>query len=206
MLRARASAPSLTVRTVTWLAGSAPHAPETGAENEASEEPASRPDVTVEMIARPEETRPGGRRFGSLVHAILATIDLNADAEAIQASAALPGRMHSATKDEIDAAVMAAEAALRHPVLRQAARAGKEGLRRETPVLLKLDDGCLAEGVLDLAFRERDESFDGWTVVDFKTDREFSAASRHYLEQVRLYVQAVAAATGLPARGIILVV
>ena len=48
--------------------------------------------------------------------------------------------------------------------------------------------------------------FDGWTVVEFKTDREFSTAPGHYLEQVRLYAQAVAAATQLPARGIILVV
>jgi len=64
----------------------------------------------------------------------------------------------------------------------------------------------LAEGVLDLAFREADANFDGWTVVDFKTDREFSNASGHYLAQVRLYVQAVTAATKMPARGMILVV
>jgi len=100
---------------------------------------------------------------------------------------------------------VATEAALRHPVVRRAAGAGKAGLRRETPVLLALGDG-LAEGVLDLAFREADADFDGWTVVDFKTDREFSTASGHYLAQVRLYAQAVGAATKLSARGIILVV
>jgi hypothetical protein len=61
----------------------------------------------------------------------------------------------------------------------------------------------LAEGVLDLAFREETPDFDGWTVVDFKTDRGFSSASGHYLAQVGL---AVKAATGLPTRGIILVV
>jgi ATP-dependent exoDNAse (exonuclease V) beta subunit len=66
--------------------------------------------------------------------------------------------------------------------------------------------GTLAEGVLDLAFREKGADFDGWTVVDFKTDREFSTASGHYLAQVRLCTQAVAAATKLPARGVILVV
>ena len=64
----------------------------------------------------------------------------------------------------------------------------------------------LAAQCCRLAFREADAGFDGWTVVDFKTDREFGAASRHYLEQVRLYARAVAASTRLPARGIILVV
>ena len=41
---------------------------------------------------------------------------------------------------------------------------------------------------------------------DFKTDQEFSVATSHYIAQVGLYVRAVQAATGLPARGIILVV
>lgn len=206
VLLARASAPSLTVKTVTSLSRSAAHAPEEGAESETSREPSPQPVVAVETVARPEETRPGGRRFGALVHAILATIDLDADAEGVRASAALQGRMHDATGEEIEAAIVAAEASLRHPVLRRAAGAGKGGQRRETPVLLALGDGTLAEGVLDLAFREADADFDGWTVVDFKTDREFSIASEHYLAQVRLYAQAVAAATKLPARGIILVV
>jgi hypothetical protein len=79
----------------------------------------------------------------------------------------------------------------------------KGGLRRETPALLALGDGSLAEG-LDLAPREADADFYGWTVVDFKTDREFSTASGHYLAQVRLYAQAVAAATN--AAGVIILV
>ena len=59
--------------------------------------------------------------------------------------------------------------------------------------------GSLAEGVLDLAYREVDAGSDGWTVVDFRTNREFSTASSHYVAQVRLYLQAVVAATGLLA-------
>jgi ATP-dependent helicase/nuclease subunit A len=47
-------------------------------------------------------------------------------------------------------------------------------LRRETPVLLTLDDGSLVEGVVDLTFREDTPDFIGWTVLDFKTDREFA--------------------------------
>jgi hypothetical protein len=47
--------------------------------------------------------------------------------------------MHDATKEEVEAAIVAAEATLRHPVLRRATGAGKGGLRRETPVLLKIE-------------------------------------------------------------------
>ncbi len=38
-----------------------------------------------------------------------------------------------------------------------------------------------------LAFREESSDFDGWTVVDFKTDQEFSRESGHYVAQVRIY-------------------
>jgi ATP-dependent exoDNAse (exonuclease V) beta subunit len=95
---------------------------------------------------------------------------------------------------------------LQHPILRRAASAGKSQIRREAPVLLTLEDGSIAEGVLDLAFREQTTDFDGWSVVDFKTDQEFSVATSHYIAQVDLYVRAVQAATELPARGVILVV
>jgi len=64
----------------------------------------------------------------------------------------------------------------------------------------------LAEGVVDLAFREQDAEFDGWTVVDFKTDHEFASSSARYQVQLGLYAQAVSAATRFPTRGIILVI
>jgi ATP-dependent exoDNAse (exonuclease V) beta subunit len=75
-------------------------------------------------------------------------------------------------------------------------------MRTGTPVLLRLDDGSLVEGVVDLAFRENG----GWTVVDFKTDRDFEASSDCYIAEVSLYSKAVGAATtGLPVRGVVLV-
>jgi ATP-dependent helicase/nuclease subunit A len=68
-----------------------------------------------------------------------------------------------------------------------------------------LDDGSLVEGVADLAFREDTPDFAGWTVVDFKTDREFAISSARYIAQVRVYSEAIGAATGSPTRGILLV-
>jgi hypothetical protein len=58
-------------------------------------------------------------------------------------------------------------------------------MRRETPVLLTISNGTSAEGILDLAFRERNSDFGGWTVVDFKNDPEFSTESSPYITQVR---------------------
>jgi ATP-dependent helicase/nuclease subunit A len=113
--------------------------------------------------------------------------------------------MFDATQKEIEAAIVTVGAALQYPVLRRAAAAGKGNIRRETPVLLTMPDETLAEGVLDLAFREQSSDFDGWSVVDFKTDQEFSTESKHYISQVSLYAQAVQAATRLPTRGIVLV-
>ena len=67
-------------------------------------------------------------------------------------------------------------------------------------------DWTIAEGILDLAFRKTEPDFSEWTVVDFKTDQEFFGAPAHYVRQVQLYVKAVRAATGVPARGVILVI
>jgi hypothetical protein len=36
-------------------------------------------------------------------------------------------------------------------------------------------DGSLVEGTVDLAFHEDTSDFVGWTIVDFKTDRELEA-------------------------------
>ena len=65
---------------------------------------------------------------------------------------------------------------------------------------LRLADGSLAEGVVDLAFREAGV----WTVVDFKTDRDLEAHRAEHRTQVLLYAAAIAAATGETARGVLL--
>jgi ATP-dependent exoDNAse (exonuclease V) beta subunit len=207
-LLAQASQPSMSILTVTSLARAA--ASQASAIGDSASETGDRvsasPDVIVEMADHKDRERPGGRRFGTLVHALLATIDLDAGNDEIEAGAALNGRLVDATEEEIQAAIATVGGALAHPILRRAAAsAEKDGLRRETPVLLKRDDGSLVEGIVDLAFREDTPDFAGWTVVDFKTDREFSIMSAQYVAQVRIYVEAVTAATGSPARGIVLV-
>ncbi len=164
-------------------------------------------EVAVHEVASERTGRPGGRRFGTLVHAVLATVDLDADAAGVGAAARMHGRLVGASQQEIEAAARAAHAALAHPLLRRAAAAARRGdCRRETPVLLRLPDGILAEGVVDLAFREKSGAVALWTVIDFKTDRELASQRPVYVAQVALYVEAVRTATGEAATGILLVV
>ena len=160
--------------------------------------------VGFEALPTSRGERPHGTRFGTLVHAVLAAADLGADADALAELAALQGRLVQATPEEIDAAAQAARHALAHPVLRRAARA--TAVRRETPVLLRQADGRLAEGIVDLAFREQTQQGARWTVVDWKTDREVGSRRATYERQVGLYAEAISRATGEPAEGLLLVV
>ena len=195
-LLSQAAQPSISVQTVTALARA-----------EMPQEPATRPPVQVEVIRRGDAERPSGRRFGALVHAVLASVDLDADVVAIQASATINGRLVGATRDEMDAAVITVRTTLGHSILqRAAASARKREIRRETPILLKLENGSLIEGVVDLAFRDDTPDFSGWTVIDFKTDREFAMASDRYKAQVATYAGAIQTATGMDSRGILLVI
>jgi ATP-dependent exoDNAse (exonuclease V) beta subunit len=206
-LLAQASYPSMSVRTVTSLVRAAA-AEASGTESTAAEAAGqawTRPDVIVEVMGGEDRVRPKGRRFGALVHALLASIDLDAGVDAIKAGAAISGRLVGATDEEVQAAIDTVGGALAHPILRRAAASrGRGQLRRETPVLLRRDDGSLVEGTVDLAFYEDTSDFVGWTVVDFKTDREVEAMSV-YIAQVKVYSEAISAATGSQARGIILV-
>jgi ATP-dependent exoDNAse (exonuclease V) beta subunit len=153
-------------------------------------------DIPIETVPA-ASGRPHGQRFGTLVHAVLAAIDLDAGPQEVARLAEIEGRILRASADEVAAAAAAASAALAHPLLRRAAHAG---CRRETPVAITLPDGVVVEGVVDAAFADGE----GWTVVDFKTDVELEARLAEYRAQVALYVRAVAAATGKPTRGVLL--
>ncbi len=156
--------------------------------------------IPVLEVERDPE-RPGGKRFGSLVHAVLASVPLRASGSALRQIAEVQARILGATEEEATAAVVAVERALAHPLLTRARRAAANGLcRRETPVTLRTAEGQVVDGVVDLAFREEEI----WTVVDFKTDRELAVSLSDYQQQVALYAAAIQHATGEPATGVLL--
>jgi ATP-dependent helicase/nuclease subunit A len=199
-LLTQASRPALKVQTITSLARS-----ENGIVGGSSPAREDGPPVLVETITSASPKRPGGKRFGALVHAVLASIELTRGDD-IQQSASLNGRLIGATDEEIEAAVGVVRAVLEHPVMRRAAARSVDELRRETPVMLRLEDGSIAEGVVDLAFPDNAPGFAGWTIVDFKTDREFAASSDRYITQVELYAEAIGNLMHVPAQGFLLVV
>jgi ATP-dependent exoDNAse (exonuclease V) beta subunit len=141
-------------------------------------------------------------RFGTLVHAILAAIPLGPgnDAAAAQLAEA-HGRVLGAPAEEIASAADVVRRVLRHPVLAGAARAAEQDrCYRETPVTLRLEDGAIVEGNVDLAYVDQDEV----VVVDFKTDRELDGAVDTYRRQVQVYAAAIGAALQRPARGVLM--
>jgi ATP-dependent exoDNAse (exonuclease V) beta subunit len=162
-------------------------------------------DVRIELVER-SPRRPTGKAFGTLVHEVLATTELNADRERVQARAAILGRVFGNTEDEILAASEAVSKALSHPLLIQAAEmAHIEGLcLRETPIMIRNEDGSLIEGVVDLAFRADVDA--PWTVVDFKTDARVDMGQQEYRRQVALYTEALERASGAEAHGVLLYV
>jgi ATP-dependent exoDNAse (exonuclease V) beta subunit len=178
----RGANPSSVVRTATEWARSR------------AEIPGS--DAVSVINARWTGERPGGARFGTLVHALLATVNLDADREHVTAQGGLCARLLGADEEERRAAVEIAAAALTHPLLRRAAGAGAH-CRRESAILLRLEDGTLIECVADLAFRDGED----WVVVDFKTDSDLEGRADAYRRQVALYVRGIAEATSRRARG-----
>jgi ATP-dependent exoDNAse (exonuclease V) beta subunit len=215
-VRERAGTPCLRVATVTELAA-ATTAGGGGGEGQrpagdmsrraagAGSPSGAEVEVVLESAARDAgQARPRGKRYGTLVHAVLATVDLDADRAAVEAAVRLQARLLRASPAEVGAAVTAVVGALEHPILRRAAAAMPAGhCRRESPVAVVLEDGTMTEGVVDAAFYE-DEPTPLWTVVDFKTDVEIATRLDEYRRQVRLYGRAIASATGIPARGVLL--
>jgi ATP-dependent exoDNAse (exonuclease V) beta subunit len=142
--------------------------------------------------------RPGGTRFGSLVHALLADVPLGEEGiAALDRLADAHGRILGATREEVDSARRVVVDVLRHPLLQDAANAARQGLcYREMPVTYQLPSGVLVEGYVDLAFRQGA----AMVVVDFKTDRELDGALEPYRKQVSLYGSAIGQTAGLPTK------
>jgi ATP-dependent exoDNAse (exonuclease V) beta subunit len=148
-------------------------------------------DVEVVEIAR-DPQRPTGARFGSLVHATIASIPLDADV-AIEAAARLHARVLGAPDSEVIAVVSVIARALNHALLADARIAASiGGCRRECPVTLMQEDGTLVEGVVDLAYKHNGR----WVIIDFKTDADLREELPRYRRQLGLYKAAVTTATG----------
>jgi ATP-dependent exoDNAse (exonuclease V) beta subunit len=185
----QAAAPAVRVQTATaWAADAA----RTGIDSAIAD------TAGITVVALPGSAgRPRGPRFGALVHAVLATVPLDAADDVIERTAEAQGRLLLSKRAEVTAAAIVVSSVLRHDLMARARAAGV--VRRETPVTWLQKDGALIEGVLDLAFEEHGVT----TVVDFKTDYELAAGESRYRAQVQQYVNAVARVTGKPATGVL---
>jgi ATP-dependent helicase/nuclease subunit A len=188
---ASGSVPTRVVRTVTE-------------EKEAAPGAAVPADVTFEATGSARHTRPHGKRFGILVHAMLASVPLDGDAGAIADTSRIQARILGASDEEAAAARDVVAGALAHPLLARARKAVR--VERETAVMLRAEDGAIVEGVVDLAFLEQGPAGPIWTVIDFKTDVEMAGSKDDYARQIDAYARAIAAATGEPAKGALLAV
>ena len=156
--------------------------------------------------------RPGGKRFGSLVHTVLRDAPLDGEPKRIGELTRLHGALIGSTAAEVAAAEAVVTAALASPAA-EAARTSQRVLR-ETPFLLPLDGDVeqrIVEGAIDLAYLDEDGN---WIVVDWKTDlgdldapsddgSAGNGATRgdRYRRQVRWYCYALQQLTGAPASG-----
>jgi len=150
--------------------------------------------VTVAKSAR----RAAGRRFGTLVHNVMRDVPLDADRVAIQRFVDWNTRLLGATQEERDATTQAVKTALAHPLLARARAA--ERCHREYPLVFKLDDSRMLEGVIDLAFVENNQ----WVIVDFKTDADTLDRRVQYERQLQWYGFALAGITKMRARAYLL--
>ena len=201
---AAGSAPTLRIASATEL--SVGTTPPTLAEST---------QIGIERVPR-VATRPHGKRFGTLVHSILAQVALEASPAAVAAKANFFGRIFNAPADEIAAAIVTVSAALASPLMRRAAAATI--MRREAPLLAELEAAAapgdstraivstMVEGIADLAFVEQRDGVGRWIVVDFKTDFDLDRHAAEYRTQLALYMRAISQATAMPAAGYLLLI
>ena len=157
--------------------------------------------VQLLAVDAADSLRPSGPRFGTLVHALLAHVALDARPEAIAQMASVQARMLGASDGERASAATVAAALLGHPLLDRARAAAAAGrvCRREVPLVVTMGD-ALVDGQADLLW----DDGDGWMVVDFKTDLDLTANIAVYAHQVAVYLEALSRVTGRPASGVLL--
>ena len=152
-------------------------------------------EVEIRSVAAPDAARTKrGRKYGDLVHALLAQAEYPANQARLAARARACEIDGGLSEPERSAAVEAVLRCLEHPLLVEARRAVR--VHREYPVSCEIG-GELYEGIVDLTW------FDGtrWTVVDYKTG---PADEPRHRRQVAIYGEALRRATGAPVRLIVL--
>ncbi|MGF1509396.1 MAG: UvrD-helicase domain-containing protein [Myxococcota bacterium] len=155
--------------------------------------PGRRPPISVEELPR-SSGRPSGRRFGRLVHELLR----RAEKDELPSSSERIARQLGAPAEERASAVAAVQAALDHPLLRQAAESPR--VHRELSITLETEEGLLVDGVIDLAFL----SGGSWVVVDYKTDADLETRMDATRRQLSWYIYSVERVLGPVQRGIVL--
>jgi hypothetical protein len=158
-------------------------------------------EVLIAEVEGRDLLRPGGKRFGALVHEVLARAPLEASPADVAALAESLGRMFGNPEEERRAAAAAAARALPHALFARARAASI--VFRETPLVYREPAGRLVEGVPDLVFRDEGSV---WTLVDFKTDLRLDVAEATHRAQVALYRLALEEATGIGAEAWLLYV
>ncbi|MBT4092695.1 MAG: UvrD-helicase domain-containing protein [Nitrospinaceae bacterium] len=151
------------------------------------------------------EGAPGGKKFGELVHDLLARLTIYE----VGAVSALDGVARGLAiglglgdKDAGEALSMIT-GALEMEIFRRAGRAGRaERVYRELPFLM-IEGERLIRGVADLVFEEAG----ALVVVDFKTDAvsgsRVDGRAAHYRPQGTVYAMGVEAASGLPVSEVV---
>jgi ATP-dependent helicase/nuclease subunit A len=157
--------------------------------------------IRIEEMPRPAG-RPHNRGFGTLVHETILRTPLDAPRQRVVMLAAAFARTLGATDAEAAAAVDAVMSAIAAPVIRAAAESAD--LHREYPIVTRMDDGTLVDGIADLVFPAGSGEDARWVVVDFKTDADLAPRLDEYRAQIGLYMRGITAATGRAADGVIL--
>lgn len=146
----------------------------------------------------------GGKAWGNAVHAMIEAMGRGREGTSLARFAAAAAREFELGEHGADRLLRLAAQVRGSATWRELMAAPERGFEL-TMARVAASDGvrCIVEGMADAAMRTPD----GWTVVDWKSDRatdqRWEERIGGYQRQVAAYAEAVAARTGAPARGII---
>jgi ATP-dependent helicase/nuclease subunit A len=161
-------------------------------------------DVTIRWrLALADSSGPGGLEWGNAVHQVLEAAGRGIAGEALRAAARTAllendRPVEAGEPTELDT-LLDLVGRIREDDLWRQATASARRLIEQPFVVESVADGVTRylEGVIDLAFLDDD----GWTVVDYKTDRDdpgLEARLEQYRRQIRLYGRALERLSGQP--------